>query len=515
MEGQVIQLKAPSSSYSKELYHSLWLDPAKDCTIYCEDGQVDIHLALLASISPVMRSCSVGDMAGLSLPGTSLQQVSALVRILYLGETLASKDDQNIVEEIANSLLKIPLLLNISQQPQQSEDDYPIDDHPYDDEKVDDPVAFTSIFQTNDLLRKNNKTCQGSSDTIVTLDKNLNDLDQPEDDAFSSYLKPKRKHAKSNLPEQANVNYQEAIKILVCGVCGIRTDNFYPLMKKHYETVHFVREEKTFYCPTESCNKKIASTNSFHSHIHIVHREASYHCTQCAKKFKTSGSLAHHTARWHTSDRPLVCQQCGEGIASALHLEAHMRMHRSKHVCQVCNKKFLSASHLEKHRVTHTSERPFMCGTCGKTFRDPYSVKECEKKHQGLKKLKPSQLIPWRNREAKFVCDTCGYRTKGKAALDRHIKGKHSKEKPYPCKECGKDFKSKSNLDSHTTVHEKNTNAKLRTENKDSKECDGDTAYKTEDSDVAVQTTTNYSDSARASTAYFWMPHSNFTQSLI
>ena len=60
------------------------------------------------------------------------------------------------------------------------------------------------------------------------------------------------------------------------------------------------------------------------------------------------------------------------GIASALHLEAHMRMHRSTHICTVCSKKFLSASHLEKHRVTHTSERPFMCGTCGKTFRDPY-----------------------------------------------------------------------------------------------------------------------------------------------
>ena len=323
----MIQLKAPSSSYSKDVYHSLWLDPAKDCTIYCEDGQVEIHLALLASISPVMRSCSVGDMAGLSLPGTSLQQVSALVRILYLGETLASKDDQNIVEEIANSLLKIPLLLTISQQPQQSEDDYPIDDHPYDDEKVDDPVAFTSIFQTNDLLRKNHKT----SDTIVTLDKNLNDLDEPEDDAFTSYLKPKRKHSKSNLPEQANVNYQEAIKILVCGVCGIRTDNFYPLMKKHYETVHFVREEKTFYCPTESCNKKIASTNSFHSHIHIVHREASYHCTQCAKKFKTSGSLAHHTARWHTSDRPLVCQQCGEGLSVELVYNIH-----SHYCCRNC-----------------------------------------------------------------------------------------------------------------------------------------------------------------------------------
>ena len=74
------------------------------------------------------------------------------------------------------------------------------------------------------------------------------------------------------------------------------------------------------------------------------------------------------------------------------------------------------------------------------------SVKECEKKHQGIKKLKPSQLIPWRNREAKFVCDTCGYRTKGKAALDRHINGKHNSEKTSNARSVEKTLNQKQTL---------------------------------------------------------------------
>lgn len=432
------------------------------------------------------------------------------MRLLYLGTALATKGNRDIVQEIATSLLQIPVHLSIEIKDQDCEDDQNMDSQSLDsdEDKIDDHspgnqcTHCSSNFVSEEQLRNHQRSCNDKLISCITLDTNLINTGET-DDAFTLYLKPKRKHSKSNLPEQANVNYQEAIKILVCGVCGITTDNFYPLMKKHYETAHFIKEEKTFYCPTESCNKKIASTNSFHSHIHIVHREASYHCDQCSKKFKTSGSLAHHTARWHTSDRPLVCQQCGEGIASALHLEAHMRMHRSRHVCQVCCKKFLSASHLEKHRVTHTSERPFMCGTCGKTFRDPYSVKECEMKHQGIKKLKPSQLIPWRNREAKFVCDTCGYRTKGKAALDRHIKGKH--------KDCGKDVKLKSNQETHVSILDKETGLKSEKAERDAQESHVKPKNESSKDDQEVQLT----DTSRAATAYFWMPHSNMTHSII
>ena len=309
MEGQVVQLKAPGISYIKEVFSRLWEDPDKDCVIYCKDGQLKVHLAVLASISPVFRDTGQfsEDMMGLSLPGISLEQLSAFVKLVYLGTVVVSRAARDIIKDVAMNLLKIPMHLDVVDLTRQDSeaDDY-LESYDTVEEKSD-------TFENNEHLINHVKTSHEIIHSSITGDNNLSNIGSSQEDAFSLYLKPKRKHSKRNLPEQANVNYQEAIKILVCGVCGITTENFYPLMKKHYETVHFVKEEKTYYCPTLSCNKKIASTNSFHSHIHIVHREASHQCDHCTKKFKTSGSLAHHTARWHTSDRPLVCQECGEG----------------------------------------------------------------------------------------------------------------------------------------------------------------------------------------------------------
>lgn len=259
--------------------------------------------------------------------------------------------------------------------------------------------------------------------------------------------------AKRKSTDQANVNYQEAIKILRCGVCEVRvTTSFYPALRQHYEQAH-ATATGGYHCPI--CRKTIVSTNSFHAHMHIVHREASLACSHpgCAKRFKAEASRRNHELRWHSDLRPLTCSLCGEGVSSAQHLESHLRLHRSTSVCETCGKRFLSASHLDKHRVVHTNTRPFMCETCGKTFRDAYSVKECEKRHKGTFTPKPSQQIPWRNREAKYVCDLCGYRTKGKAALERHLRGKHSPSRPFSCSLCRRSFKSKSNLESHVLVH--------------------------------------------------------------
>ena len=129
--------------------------------------------------------------------------------------------------------------------------------------------------------------------------------------------------------------------------------------------------------------------------------------------------------------------------------------------------------------------------------------------------MKPSQLIPWRNREAKFVCDTCGYRTKGKAALDRHIKGKHTSDKIFKCKQCGKDFKSKANLEDHCSVHDKIT--KPEPDNRESRKSNTLPLKfeKNEDSLVHDQEMKLPDDTSRAATAYLWMPHSNPSQPMI
>ena len=264
-------------------------------------------------------------------------------------------------------------------------------------------------------------------------------------------LKSKTKLSTEKRSSEANVNFQESIRILSCGVCGVRADNFYPVLKKHYEVEHFNSTEKGFFCPLRGCNKKILSSSSFHSHIHIVHREAQFRCENCTRSFKTWTGLSHHRTRWHSDSRSLQCEICGEGLANALHRESHLRMHRSSHVCGECNKKFLSAAHLKKHQITHTKDRPFVCPTCFKTFRDKYSSDQCQLRHQGLAKVKPSARVPWSQREIKFVCDICGYKTRGAGPLNRHIRGQHSVDigTVYECQDCGKHFKSSSSLLSH------------------------------------------------------------------
>ena len=110
MVGQVIQLKAHTISYTQEVLSELWEDPAKDCVIYCQDGQLAVHLAVLASICPVIRHTGqlAEDMVGLSIPEISCQQVSAVIRLLYLGTARVRKCDEDNIQKIV-AMLQVPM----------------------------------------------------------------------------------------------------------------------------------------------------------------------------------------------------------------------------------------------------------------------------------------------------------------------------------------------------------------------------------------------------------------------
>nr|XP_029504496.1 zinc finger protein 22-like isoform X2 [Oncorhynchus nerka] len=135
-----------------------------------------------------------------------------------------------------------------------------------------------------------------------------------------------------------------------------------------------------------------------------------------------------------TSDRPYRCSECGKTFTSPTSLRIHLKIHSEDkpHQCSVCGKRFLWLCVLKRHQVVHKGES---------ATSDPDSPGDPE---QGQKPyLDPKRL---------HLCSECGKRFTTAPLLKSHMKS-HSGEIHHQCSVCGKCFLLFQDLKRHQEIH--------------------------------------------------------------
>lgn len=112
-------------------------------------------------------------------------------------------------------------------------------------------------------------------------------------------------------------------------------------------------------------------------------------CTICDKEFYCRSQLKQHEIT-HTGYKPHKCSVCSKSFNRVSNLNAHTKTHNltgalvlkrgpktsigkkrrlePRNICSVCDRSFKAPSALSQHKLTHTSEKPFPCAFCDRTF---------------------------------------------------------------------------------------------------------------------------------------------------
>ena len=161
------------------------------------------------------------------------------------------------------------------------------------------------------------------------------------------------------------------------------------------------------YC-CDFCDKSYTTRGNLKFHMKCQHSKAknAYSCSLCSRDFATKGSLTRHQMI-HTNEKRFSCSICSKGFSRKEHLKVHERSRHiaddGPHICKFCSKQLKTKAGLQTHERIHNKPKPYACVFCPQKFRKVCELQSHVREHGS--KIKNSTTS-----DKPYSCESC-YKT--------------------------------------------------------------------------------------------------------
>ncbi|XP_076997277.1 zinc finger protein 646 isoform X2 [Tamandua tetradactyla] len=151
-----------------------------------------------------------------------------------------------------------------------------------------------------------------------------------------------------------------------------------------------------------------------------------------------------------SSERPFSCEVCGRSYKHAGSLINHRQSHQTGHFgCQACSKGFSNLMSLKNHRRIHADPRRFRCAECGKAFRLRKQLASHQRVHVERRGSGSTRKLTREDRP--FRCGQCGRTYRHAGSLLNHRRSHETGQ--YSCPACPKTYSNRMALKDHQRLH--------------------------------------------------------------
>ncbi|XP_063700417.1 zinc finger protein 728-like [Culicoides brevitarsis] len=175
----------------------------------------------------------------------------------------------------------------------------------------------------------------------------------------------------------------EEEKQFECEICGKRFALEYD-KKVHLKNVH-ERDSEVEKATCTECNKTFASKLSLYLHNRRFHMNLALPmCETCGKQCRSKADLRSHIRSRHTDIPKTKCDICGNMVKN---MKKHLQIHEESKLnikCDICDHKTTTFKYLKLHMKIHNDEKPYVCSTCGLSFKRKKALNDHMSLHSGI-----------------------------------------------------------------------------------------------------------------------------------